>query len=286
MIFFPFSFRGQDVGGRFPDVSGAAEKIAAAAALDLRKVKLRLLDRWLPEKRIGTAVDLDVTVSNLRLRVGAAGGGASGEKVEDEDTINFLRCVYLAQSCDSDVLNYLLAFGFSKEVSVGTGCKLRALRVLLSVSDDAGVLEATSMSVDEVTERLRALHFSARLERLNLPSDSCADMEGDAGSLAQTVLRTCGHGLEGLELAAELCLHHGVRSPPLWTSILEQMVRLDLGKELDAILMELNTHPQVLDRSGCMLLLLCTTIPTGHLVICQKTVKNKKCHINLLWEPF
>ncbi len=85
---------------------------------------------------------------------------------------------------------------------------------------------------------------------MNLPSNSYSELlssSGDGGALilAETALRTGGHRREGVALAAELGLHHTIRSPQLWDAVLQRMVRLDMGAELAALLVELNTHPQV-----------------------------------------
>ncbi len=192
LCFVPRRCRSSAAGGRYPDVSSAASEIAAAAALDMRKIKFRLLDQWLPERSRdgagGGGQELDETVSNFKLHLLAAEGDKKGGQ-EEEDSANFVRCVYLAQDGDVDVLNYLLAFGFSESVSTSTGCKLRALRVLLSVADDGGVLSATSMSVDDVRRRLRELHFAARMESLNLPAAvaESSSSHDDGMVLVQTV---------------------------------------------------------------------------------------------------
>ncbi len=234
-------------------MSSAVSDIAEAASLDITKIKLRLLDRWLPARSRGDygsmeSADLNETVSIARLKK-----KGRGDPSADDDLLSFVRCVHLAQDGGAPIINYLVAFGFSDDSTVSIACKLRALRVLLSVSDGQATLAATGTCPDTVERRLRHLHFAARMERLNLPVHLASlEDEDDGGlSLVDTVLRTSGHLTEGVELASELCLHLGIRSPAIWSSILKGMVRLDLEAQLVALLLELNQHPYVSLKLFC-----------------------------------
>ena len=109
--------RSQEAGGRFPNLSEAADKIAAAASLDLGKIKLQLLSKWLPEKGASSRDNLDETLSNVRLLRPKVGTSSDTEE-DDEDGINFLRCVHLAQNGNEDTFNHLVARGFSQDGSI------------------------------------------------------------------------------------------------------------------------------------------------------------------------
>ena len=112
-----------NAGGRFPDLNGAAAEIAAANDILLPLVKLALLDLWLPTVGPGgagnaaaSACDLDETISNFKLTYGSKSSNGGGD--DDENAVNFLRCAYLAQDADREVLEYLVTVGFSKDATV------------------------------------------------------------------------------------------------------------------------------------------------------------------------
>ena len=95
--------------------------------IHLPAVKFALLDKWLPAAAVagsagsgaGDNQDLDETVSNFKLTFGPANGKAKDDDGgEDEDDVNFLRCAYLAQNEDREVLEYLVTVGFSNNPAI------------------------------------------------------------------------------------------------------------------------------------------------------------------------
>jgi hypothetical protein len=286
----------REAGGCFPDINSAVEDIAEANDINVCTIKYGLLDRWLPESKSGQFGSMDETMSNFRLDFKAAAKTSQiSEICEDDDEANFIRCVYLCQVGVSgdreEYFNYLLKIGFSTETLYPTTHKLRALRCLLSVANDAALRQKTSKSAEDVRSHLSSLHFVSRLQSLNLPYDDAASFAAaDKTALVESVLRSCGHLKQGILLAVDICVADCIFQPSsLWSGLLNRMVAMFMERELRSVLDELNRRPHLWHfdafRKAWNFVLLrpfeaAASLPVGRAEVCDNCVFGPKQMFN------
>lgn len=240
-----------------PDINKTCAEIAKVVddpeILNLTLIKFRLLDTWLPDKSeeaCGGGLDETVTDFNL-LRSLQSGNNDQSKKKDDDNEVNYWRCVHILQGFseakESHGSEYLFQVTFSEESKFPINHQLRALKCLLSVIGTDTLKETLDKSTEDLEERFQNLLIVSQLKSMNLPYDTVEAFQAcNKHSLIESILRSCGHLRDGVSLVVDLCLMFKIYNPELWSKLMKKLMQFSQGRDIiKHTLLVMNKIPQL-----------------------------------------
>jgi len=220
-----------------PDIHFAVDQIATVGLIDARKIRLTLLDRWLPSRHARQQQEAaDVTMNGEEAL--SASGVTDGLDVDnsswDEEEIDLMRAIYILEHRDqsaNDAALYLIRFALEGEKDTTSMCQVRALRCLLALVnlDDLERLSQRS----GWRERLTAMLYDCELKRLRVLATSESFERVDKSSLARAVCRSRDPG--AARVAACLAVDFCRNDNQLWAGILNRLSAKEVGIALRSL---------------------------------------------------
>ncbi|XP_014665212.1 PREDICTED: kinetochore-associated protein 1-like [Priapulus caudatus] len=202
--------------GQFPDIHEAVEKISSINRLELKKIRLVLLKKWLLIKNKAD----DVVAGNPPPPKAAAA-------CEEDDTVALQRAVYQLQHDDSDAsAQFLVAIAYGGSASAcGSRCCARALECLLALYETSRIEELLKCPIGDVKEQLRTLVYVTELEQLHVPmtAEAFRGLTNKEG-LVHGIWRNHCHEPAAAWLVSRLCVDFGVWDVSIWASLLHELM--------------------------------------------------------------
>ncbi|XP_030841884.1 kinetochore-associated protein 1 [Strongylocentrotus purpuratus] len=214
-----------------PDINAAVEEIAKINNSNLEKIRIHLMEQWMPQPVMSKQEE---TTMNFSF-------GSSGEDEIPEEERSLMRLKYLLQrqNPESTVL-FLLNVAFKQtSTHVTTGCQVRALRCLFSLSDDAVISQVSKQSASELREYLKNLVYLSEFEALNIAMDLSTLTSSNKASLVRGLWKNHNHEPRSVQLIAKLCLEYEVHDKHLWNSMLQQLQKFGMLDYLEYVLVQL-----------------------------------------------
>jgi hypothetical protein len=224
--------RSGQVHSSMPDIHAVVDQIAAVGLVDASKVRLTLLEKWLPSRHARLQQEsADVTMNgDEAFNASVSTDGQDGDiGATDEEEIDLMRAIYIlerrSQSAD-DAAVYLIRFALegSEDVHTTPMCQVRALRCLLALVDLADVERLSERG--GWRERLAAMLYDGELRRLRvIPSTESFDRV-DKSALARAVCRSRDSG--AARVAACLAVDFCRSDDQLWAGVLHRLTAGDV----------------------------------------------------------
>lgn len=192
------------------------EEIAEINQLDLTKIRLALLEKWLPGS---SAVNVGQDPS------GEHDSGAipapSSSSVEDEKKV-----IYLLQYGNAvNNAKFLFRLAFSNLTSkIRNFCRARALRCLFAVANTETIEMLSQNNVAFVMEHLKCLQYISKLEELHLQYNVTTFAKCNKKNLVKGIWRNHKHNSTAVRIVSELCIDYEIVDLQLWSGILEQLL--------------------------------------------------------------
>ncbi|XP_069116407.1 kinetochore-associated protein 1-like [Argopecten irradians] len=225
-----------------PDIHRIAEEIAKIHEVDLERLRLSLLYRWLPSVKSKQAgQDSTVTFSFDQLNIGDETISAEDDN-EDE---NLRRVLYLLQRGEKETnVKYLFNFAFEEKkmedaCNITNMCRVRALRCLLHIEDKDTVQKLFHKSLEQVRHNLRIMLYLVDLENLHILHSVQSFNEANKEGLIKGIWRNHRHQKTACLLVASLCLDYDIHELQLWTNVLQQLHSFQLWSPLEYVLRRL-----------------------------------------------
>ncbi|KAK3734831.1 hypothetical protein QZH41_011747, partial [Actinostola sp. cb2023] len=139
------NYGARDIAARSqpPDINKASDQIAAINNSSIAKIRLYLIEKWLPSTPV-TADESFLDTTNQTLL-------EADEK--SEDAANLTRVVYILQNSPPEQsIMFLLNFAYTEMSSTNITCKcrLRSLHALFAIYQDDVIEEVSKKSVDSI----------------------------------------------------------------------------------------------------------------------------------------
>lgn len=212
-----------------PDIGEAVQEIAAINNTNLEKIRIHLMEQWMPQP---------VTTKQEDTTMNFSFGGSEEEDVPEEEK-SLMRLKYLLRrdNTESTAL-FLLNVAYKQtSIHVTPGCQVRALRCLFSLFDDTVIGKVANQSVSALREYMRSLVYLSEFEALNIAID-LPTFNNSKASLVRGLWRNHNHEPRSVRLISQLCLDYGVHDQ-LWNSILQQMQTFGMLDYLEYVLVQL-----------------------------------------------
>lgn len=232
----------RDLGGRgseTTDIHSVVRKIAVANRVDVEKIRLLLVNEWLPSLAKQMQESADVTMMTDELPGLKDDGG--------DDELNLLRVVYLMQCQPIEKsVPFLLDFAFSVDTTQVTyQCRVRALRCLFALADNDLIEKIASRTVSQICRDMKTFLYLAELEQLRMPHTPESFEKISKEGLARTIWRNHNHDLKAVLAASDLCLDFGVKDEQLWSCLAQQLFSFQSFGRLFGVLERLSAVPDV-----------------------------------------
>lgn len=215
-----------------PDIHAVVDQIAAVGLVDAGKVRLTLLEKWLPSRHARLQQEsADVTMTgDEAFNASVSTDGLDGDiSATDEEEVDLMRAIYIlerrSQSAD-DAAVYLIRFALEgfEDVHTTSMCQVRALRCLLALVDLDDVERLSERG--DWRDRLAAMLYDGELRRLRvIPSPESFDRI-DKSALARAVCRSRDSG--AARVAACLAVDFCRSDDQLWAGILHRLTAGDV----------------------------------------------------------
>ncbi|KAJ1529164.1 hypothetical protein ONE63_005972 [Megalurothrips usitatus] len=220
------------------DINAAAEEISKLHSISLKALHLNLVTEWLrPENVVdyNTSFDDDSFGSlNVRARKDGQHTFSEFSDLHNADD-SILRACYVMDYGDvQEWAHFLLQLAYTGDACIGM--KLRAMQCLCMLTDDETLEDLSGRSMDSIREKLHTLAFLKHLEVLGLTYSEEGFHSCNKNELANLVLRTRMGNPHAVSLLVHLCVENNTRQLSLWNSILQQLVELNLMKEVEQAL--------------------------------------------------
>ena len=231
--------------GFAPDIHKVTDELAKINRVDINKVRLHLVERWLPCVH-AKQDDLDMTLSFDLKALSTEDQGPTEEEI-NQDSINLKRVTYLLQiGTLSNNAIFLLTYTFKKEDSRITPlCRTRALRCLFSLIDSECIAETCGGPVEAVQQRMRTLLYLVEMEGLRIPQSVVEFEKCSKEGLVRGIWRNHSNQVKALQLISDICLDFDLNDINLWNSVLHQMMKLGMREYLLHLLMCLSSKPHL-----------------------------------------
>ncbi|XP_048586472.1 kinetochore-associated protein 1 isoform X2 [Nematostella vectensis] len=219
-----------------PDIHKASDEIASINNSNVDKIRLYLLEQWLPASPTST----DLNESSDQLSIGE-------DDENSEDAMNLKRVIYLLHYTQTKSILFLLSSAFKQTPSANMTnlCRLRALRALFAIAADQAIEEVGKKSVASIKQYMRHLVFLAELEALHSAQTLSAFQKCNKEGLVRGVWRNHSHEKRGVRLVAELSLEYKIYDPQLWNTVLLQLLRFNMIRYLRHVLVSLAGVPDM-----------------------------------------
>ncbi|XP_068682913.1 kinetochore-associated protein 1-like isoform X1 [Montipora foliosa] len=210
-----------------PDISKATCEIANVNNTIIEKIRLHLIEKWLPSSSQTTGGDPEFT---------SPGDEESDESEEDEQ--NLKRVIYIMQSNDQEAsVRFLL--NIANKTGSSSSCRVRSLRALFSVAPGELIERLCNTSVNLIRQQMQALVCLAELEGLHIQQTASAFDKCNKEGLVRGLWRNHKHEKKAVRLVADLCLDNNIHDPQLWNSVLLQLLAFGMLKYLRRVLVNL-----------------------------------------------
>ncbi|XP_062607681.1 kinetochore-associated protein 1-like, partial [Saccostrea cucullata] len=231
-----------------PDIHQVSEEIARVTHTDLHKMRLTLINQWLPSSSSKLA-DGESTVTfnfeSLKLAEQSMMNDA------EDEIINLKRVLYLLQQGSAEEnVTFLLNFVFENQntgemTSVTNMCKMRALHCLLELRQDEIVQKMCGRSIDDLRTLLKTTSYLIALEKLHILHSVETFESSNKEGLIKGIWRNHSHQKSACMLVAALCLDYKIYDVQIWNGVLQQLVHFGLMDQLEYVLGRLNAAPEV-----------------------------------------
>ncbi|KAJ7374444.1 Kinetochore-associated protein 1 [Desmophyllum pertusum] len=210
-----------------PDIHKATEQIANVNNTKIEKIRLHLIEKWLPSSTHTLGGDTEFSTP------------ASEENSEnEEDEQNLRRVIYIMQSSDQETaVRFLL--NLASKTGSSSHFRLRALRALFAIAPGEFIEKLCNTSVNVIRQQMQALVCLAELEGLHIQQSASAFDKCNKEGLVRGLWRNHKHERKAVRLVADLCLDNNIHDPQLWNSVLQQLLAFGMIKYLRRVLVNL-----------------------------------------------
>lgn len=227
---------------KYLDIHAVIKEIAAINNVDLLKIRIMLLEKWIC--KTGPAVTKEIGVPDCVSNI-------------DEDP-DLMRVVYMLQTCPMEEVLHLLTPILSTETwplsSTGprlTFChRTRALLCLVRLTDAPTIEVHTQIPKNKIQFYLKCYIFVSRLESLNIPYTLQSFLSSPKDGLVKGLWKNHSHEPQAVQLVADLCLEYQVYDPQLWNSLLQKLLGFNLISHLQKVLDALEGVPWLWEISS------------------------------------
>ncbi|XP_022097333.1 kinetochore-associated protein 1-like [Acanthaster planci] len=214
-----------DQGGQ-PDIHAAANAIAEVNNCNIQKIRLHLIEQWLPNTSSNKQAEEDTTVDLSSLSFMTP----KEEKVAEEER-SLARVKYLLQyggEVRGSAL-FLLNFAYKQaSTKISNACRVRALRCLFSLLNTSMIEVVADRPVDEIREFMQNLMYLVEFEALNTSMDLGVFTTSNKQGLVRGLWKHYNHEPRAVRLIADLCLDYSVHDGKLWNSVLQQLLKFGM----------------------------------------------------------
>lgn len=225
-----------------PEVHLISKTIASITNdIDLERVHVYLMNKWLPYIRVSSAnddsddVDMVSTVS-------------SKETVKKENERNLRRVMYvLASSFNHKTIRSLLhaVYQDAEGQSMSNVCRIRALQVLFTLIDTQSIEKESKLTIASIHEKLLSCIYLSELEALHISHSEEAFNKCNKEGLVKGLWRNHSHEPQGVRLIADICLDYKIFDPKLWNSLLLKLLSFGMISYVTHVLVLLSGIPQL-----------------------------------------
>ena len=214
-----------------PNVHKITEEIAKLYDVNIRKLRLHLVDTWLPSSCPGSVRSSE---------------HCSFEN-QAKDQNNLKRVLYLLEAFPvQQSVNFLLSYAYRSGPSKITyQSRVRAMEVLFNVASCEIITAVANDSLDGIKEYMKSLIYLAELEHLHLPQTVESLQRCNKEGLVKGLWKNYRDNINAILLIADICLDSKISDPQVWTNILKQLLLLGLTKYLSYILPLLTKFPNL-----------------------------------------
>eukprot|EP00795_Rhopilema_esculentum_P003310 gene3310-1645_t len=253
-LYEDFGCKAEIVNGRvtgIPDIHQIAQEIATINNTNLHKVKMYLLENWLPSSAKQSNQDGDTTIIDTTV--------AS----EELDADNLKRVIYiLNNNSQADNAGLLLLFAFDEKSSstLTYTCKIRTLQALFSLVSVESIEGSSGqgLNVEQIRKHLTSIVYAAELEALHLPQDLNAFSRCNKEGLVKGLWRNHSHEPRGLRLIRNLCLDYKIYDVQLWNILLPQFLAFGMVSRSSRFILKIRTIDELqIDYLRHTLVVLC-----------------------------
>lgn len=220
-----------------PDIHACVSEICSIAELKQGAIQLDLLEKWLPPPEAGTGgAMLDETITNFKVTLDPTD---NGEAEDASSNTSLSRVIYLLRGCPQEqAVSYLLNRALSEDASVSASHRLRALRCLLAIGDEAVIQKQYQQGVDSLRSLLKSVMYVSRLEALGHTSSVQQFSSMDKSALVEGLWRSQRHNPKALCLITDICHDYNVTAASLWGALLMQLTRFVKSGQVEMSMME------------------------------------------------
>ncbi|KAG0729035.1 Kinetochore-associated protein 1 [Chionoecetes opilio] len=178
---------------------------------------------------------LDETVTNFKIAVDPT----QAEEENITDTTSLSRVIYLLRCCPlKEAVSYLLNRALNDNTSISAAHRLRALRCLLAIADEATIQSQYSQGVAGLRSLLKAMMYVSRMESLGHTCSAQQFTSMDKSALVEGLWRTQRHSPKALCLITEICNDYKVTAASLWGALLMQLTRFVKSGQVEVVVLE------------------------------------------------
>ncbi|CAD5114300.1 DgyrCDS3442 [Dimorphilus gyrociliatus] len=202
----------------------AAKRISEIHKVDLKKLKLKLLSKWLSEK----------------------GADSSGDGIQAPfECLSTTRIAFLLNDENlHENIEHLLAIAF-KDNSYKHRQKVRAIDCLYVLIGRKSLETRSGLTEDVIRKRMNTLYYLQCLEHFNIPHTEESFNRSDKESLAIGIVRNHANDANAVTFAAEFCFHFNIYQHSLWNFIIERLCKFGMHEHLHGIVTRLNNIPRL-----------------------------------------
>lgn len=235
-------------GADKPDIHTTAEKVAEINGINLQKLLMVLVEKWLPcssSKDVDADSTMTFNFTNIKL------SEDTQLESDDADDENLKRLLYvLRKGPKEESIVFLLNYSFKEQsmtdASVITHmCRVRALRCLLELRDFETIEKLSKKSAEDLRSLMKNLSYIVDLESLHIQHSVETFEECNKEGLVKGIWRNHSHQKTAAFLVASLCLDYHINDKQLWNSVLQQLHSFSMMKQLEYVLLRLGKCPDI-----------------------------------------
>lgn len=202
----------------------AAKCISDIHKVDLKKLKLKLLTKWLSEK----------------------GSETSGDGIQPPfECLSTTRIAFLLNDENlNENIDHLLNIAF-QDNSYKHRQKVRAIDCLYVLIGRKALEIRSGLTEDVIRKRMNTLYYLQCLEHFNIPHTEESFIRSDKESLAIGIVRNHANDANAVTFAAEFCFHFNIYQHSLWNFIIERLCKFGMHDYLHGVVTRLNNIPRL-----------------------------------------
>ncbi|KAM6954421.1 kinetochore-associated protein 1 [Aplochiton taeniatus] len=225
-------------GQTYPDIHAVVQEISSINGVDLRKVRVMLLEKWICK----------------------TGPAAANKDINNQDCVNdieedpdLMRVVHLLKVYPMEDAAILLCpiltaetWPLSRSGPRLTYCdRSRALLCLIHLVDPATLEAKLQIPVAKVQYYLKCYIYVSKLEALNIPYTVQSFLNSPKEGMVKGLWKNHSHEPQAVRLVAELCLEYQVFDPQLWNGVLQKLLGFNMISDLQKVLEALGAVPSL-----------------------------------------